>query len=101
MPALVSIISHQKRTLISKCTILACSELSSDVPGLATHFLKHLSDIFWNQKHADNIINYLNLKPSVRLKLWVNLRLNYPDKLYDVIIKWTSKSPIMINNVQN
>ena len=37
-----------------RCAILACSELSSDVPGLATHFLKHLSDIFYNQKDIHN-----------------------------------------------
>jgi len=28
--------------------LLACSELSSDVPGLEIHFLKHLSDIFYS-----------------------------------------------------
>ena len=39
-------INESHKTIFDKVTILACSELSSDVPGLATHFLKHLSDIF-------------------------------------------------------
>ena len=40
-------ISSAIRLIISQHhRILACSELSSDVPGLLTHFLKHLSDIF-------------------------------------------------------
>jgi len=42
--------------------LLACSELSSDVPGLATHFLKHLSDIFYNQKYVQNLNNYSNTR---------------------------------------
>jgi len=46
-------------------TILACSELSSDVPGLDMHFLKHLSDIFWNQQlHKNNSISTLDCKVS-------------------------------------
>jgi len=44
---------------LEKRTLLACSELSSDVPGLATHFLKHLSDIFCNQR-VHNSNNYAN-----------------------------------------
>ena len=30
-----------------------CSELSSVLPGLPMHFLKHLSVILWNTKHID------------------------------------------------